>query len=116
MKRKTERRVEFAEIGKKKKRQAAAAQVASACQPLSFFPSFHSSALRLSITLSHCKRRRRLRFHCCCCCCCQKRYLFTGRRILFYLFRLARAAALVQVIQIEDMEILYAQTHNKLCG
>lgn len=52
MKRKTERRVEFAEIGKKKKRQAAAAQVACACQPLSFFPSFHSSALRLSITLS----------------------------------------------------------------
>lgn len=35
VKRKTERRVEFAEIGKRKKRQATAAQVASACQPLS---------------------------------------------------------------------------------
>lgn len=110
------------------------AQVASVCLPVCQPASLWSLSTTLSLSLfainckRRCRRRRRdthtqslLRFHCCCRSfffffVCQKRYLLTGRRILFYLFRSP------QVIQIEDMEILYSRSPqtflqpHKLCG
>jgi len=103
----TERRVEFAEIGKKissrqrqkqRQRQQRISTGSQTPDSLSLAHSLYPLALALSINCRRQRRRwQRHRLYFCCCCSeillllstvCQKRYLFTGRRILFYFFQL----------------------------